>query len=599
MIIDYDDKTGLITAAPENGENFAYLQGKTKFSFCPKINKGSYKLPFISLPILKKSSGDCGYSFRMTDRMKKFYSDFKRRRELLSFLKEKNYSDIFEDERFSEIVPEINSIIDFIKSQENLIRSNLKNFGGFYGNQIDSIVYGIIGRRVVIANDIGTGKTLVSIVIAKYFMDVLGMGKTLVMLPASLAKNFYEDYNKFYGDGKMVLVKDETKEKRNVLYGTVETCDRVQFLITNYEKCRVDYEALSRLKFDVVIVDEFHKMKNFKEAEMSKNFFNLVSNVWKPKCAFPMSGTPIENRIFDIYPMFKLIDGGHILGGEKFFEENFILSETRTFRVRTKYGKIFDVVKKTPVGFKNHKFVKSLIAPYVIRKKLDLPAGLYRKDVLIEPTKELMERYGEILSEEEGSARYHAVRQLLCSRPDINPKFEELENIVSQTSSKVLIFSFYKISVREIKDYLESKGYKCLTCMGGDGTDPLDVVRQFKEDPDCKCLITTDKINYGHNIQFAKIIIEWEKPIKPTTSMQRIGRCYRSGQTDDVHAYSFVVRNTVEDIIMQQLEAKKDVIDKVIESLSDESSDTTLDDITKSIENAVKRSLNKILFNLI
>ena len=127
--------------------------------------------------------------------------------------------------------------------------------------------------------------------------------------------------------------------------------------------------------------------------------------------------------------------------------------------------------------------------------------------------------------------------------------------------------------------------------MGGDGTDAFDVIRRFKDDPDMKCLITTDKINYGHNIQFAKIVIEWEKPIKPTTSMQRIGRCYRSGQNDDVHAYSFTTLGTVEQTIHEQLELKKDVIEKVIESLSDGSSDTALDLIVKDIEKKVVDSL--------
>ena len=212
-----------------------------------------------------------------------------------------------------------------------------------------------------------------------------------------------------------------------------------------------------------------------------------------------------------------------------------------------------------------------------------------------EVTEELA-KYDEVrMSYEEGTKRYHAVRQFLCDTSregyDSNPKFDYLEDIVSQTSSKVVIFSFYKCSISAIENWLRSHGYGCITCMGGDGTDAFDVIQKFKDDDNIKCLITTDKINYGHNIQFAKIVIEWEKPIKPTTSMQRIGRCYRSGQNEDVHAYSFTVLGTVEEIIHQQLELKKDVIEKVIESLSDGSSDTALDDIVKDIERKVVKSL--------
>jgi SNF2 family DNA or RNA helicase len=112
-------------------------------------------------------------------------------------------------------------------------------------------------------------------------------------------------------------------------------------------------------------------------------------------------------------------------------------------------------------------------------------------------------------------------------------------------------------------------------------------VNEFKKDPNLRCLVTTDKINFGHNIQEAKIIVEWEKPIKITTSMQRFGRCYRSGQTNDVHAYSFIVNNTVEEIIYEQLQLKKDVIEKIIDGLSTGTSTNELESMLMQIETAV------------
>lgn len=586
MILDFDKTDNKILIREENDESLLSIQDKTTYNLCTRLSNGIYRVPYIVYPILIKIIKENGYTIKISDRLKEFHSNFISIRKTLSELKEKHFN----------VENGLEDIVEFIKQQENLIKSNCKFFNGFYGNQIDSIIYGIVGKRVVIANDIGTGKTLVSITIAKYLQNVENLGRTIILLPASLAKNFYNDYNKFYKDNEMMFIGSESTAKRKELYQTFKTCNRLKFLITNYEKCRVDFELLKELHFDIVIVDEFHKMKHFKEATMSKNFFELVQHNWKPKCVYPMSGTPIENRLFDIYPVFKLIDDGMILGGEKFFESNFIEYETKRIRIMTKFKTYRMIEKNVPVGFKNHNYVKSLIAPYVIRKKLDLPAGLYKHDVFIQPDKQFLAKYEEVkMSAEEGTKRYHEVRQFLCDTErngwTDNPKFEELENIISQTSSKVVIFSFYKCSIHAIEKWLSSKGYKSITCMGGDGTDAFDVIQTFKDDPDIKCLITTDKINYGHNIQFAKIIIEWEKPIKPTTSMQRIGRCYRSGQQDDVHAYSFVVMNTVEQTIHEQLELKKDVIEKVIESLADGSSDTALNDIVKEIENKVLNSL--------
>lgn len=585
MILDFDNKTKQILITEEKDESLLSIQDKTNYNLCIKITNGIYKVPYIVYPILIKIIKSNNYVLKVTNELQKFHNDFINLRKQLNQLKDQHFknSDSIE-------------IAEFLQEQTNIIKKNYPAFNGFYGNQIDTIIYGIIGKRVVIANDIGTGKTLVSITIAKYLQNCNNFGRAIILLPASLAKNFYNDYNKFYKDGEMMFIGSESTYKRKELYQTFKTCNRIKFLITNYEKCRVDYELLKELNFDIVIVDEFHKMKHFKEATMSKNFFDLVQNNWKPRCVYPMSGTPIENRLFDIYPVFKLIDDGMILGGETFFEKNFIEYETHRFRVLTRFKTYRVIEKQVPVGFKNHTYVKSLIAPYIIRKKLDLPAGLYKHDVFIQPDKKFLEKYNEVkLSAEEGTKRYHEVRQFLCDTNRNgwieNPKFEELENIISQTSSKVVIFSFYKCSIHSIEQFLSSKGYKSITCMGGDGTDAFDVIQKFKDDPDIKCLITTDKINYGHNIQFAKIIIEWEKPIKPTTSMQRIGRCYRSGQQDDVHAYSFVVMNTVEQTIHEQLELKKDVIEKVIETLADGSSNTVLNDIIKDIETTVLKTL--------
>lgn len=585
MILDIND--GRITIEEEGRESFLKIQDKCPFNLCVSLKDGKYLVPYVSLPILVKTLNSVKYKVRYTDNLKKYHKEYLERRSILESLKGNTYNP--NDPRFAKILM-------YIKKKEKQIKRHCKTFKGFYGNQIDSILYGIIGERIIIGNSIGTGKTLTSIMIAKYLMEECGHGKTIIMLPASLATNFFQDYNKYFNDKQMMLIKSETKKKRKCLYQTFKTTKRLKILLTNYEKCFFDYGSLKDLKFDILIVDEFHKMRNFREAKRSSNFFKLVSWYWKPEFRYPMSGTPIENKLFDLYPIFKLLDGGHILGGENFFDSNFIEYEEQTFRVYFTKDRYKLITKMVAIGFRHHEFVKKLISPFIIKKELDLPAGLYKNDVFIEPSKQFLDKYEKVKkSQVNPASRYATVRQFLCDTEregwKDNPKFEELENILSQTKSKVVIFSFFKCSIRAIKAWLVANGYGCITCMGGDGKDALDVVNTFKSDPNLKCLITTDKINYGHNIQDAKIVIEWEKPIKPTTTMQRIGRCYRSGQDKDVHSYSFIVLKTIEETIYQQTELKKDVIEKVVESLGSGNSDTVLSDLTNQIEQDIINSL--------
>lgn len=580
-----DIKNNQVEIIEENSEKFIKIQEKCQFNLCVRLRDKKFQIPYVALPILVDAIKAIGYQIKYTKELKEYHASFLQHRKVLLDLKA---------DRYDRISHSIAEILAFIKKKEDEIREYCPSFKGFYGNQIDTIIFGIIGERIVIGNDIGTGKTLTSIMIAKFLMEKRTEGRTLILLPASLATNFYQDYNKYFGDKEMLLISTEPKKKRHSLYQTFKTTKRIKFLITNYEKCNFDYEHLRQLSFDILIVDEFHKMKNFREAKRSENFFKMVKFNWKPRYKFPMSGTPIENRLFDIYPVFKLLDDGMILGGERFFDSNFIEYEERTFRVYftpTRYKLMTQLI---PVGFKHHELVKKLIAPYVIKKKLELPAGLYKYDVRIEPSKAFLEKYEEVKkSEFNAAAKYATARQFLCDTErhgwKENPKFDELENIITQTDSKIVIFSFFKCSIRAIKKWLTERDYGCITCMGGDGTDPLDVVNKFKSDPSLRCLITTDKINFGHNIQEAKIIIEWEKPIKPTTTMQRIGRCYRAGQESDVHAYSFIVNNTVEEIIYEQVQLKKEVIEKVIEELSDGNSENRLDDMVQQIEKEVMK----------
>lgn len=584
MLIDYKDNYLYITE--EHNESFLLVQDKSAFNLCSKITYGKFRIPYVTLPIIQKAIKSLKYPIRYSDRLKEYHQNLLIHRQLLNSLKTDAYK--------SSTDPRIQHILQFIRDEEEKIKLYFKDFTGFYGNQIDTIIYGIIGERIIIGNDIGTGKSLTAVMIAKYLMKYKSANKCLILLPASLATNFYQDYNKFFSDGECLLIGSQTKQKRRELYRTALTSSKVKFLITNYQKCNFDYEFLKHFKFDILVVDEFHRMKNFKTAEMSIKFFQMVDNSWKPRYRYPMSGTPIENKLFDLYPIFKLLDDGYILGGEDFFDSNFIVYKTKFIKVKVNYGDGFKLIKnEVPIDFRHSTFVKSLIEPYIIKKKLDLPVGLYSHDVIITPTNSFLKKYKQIrLSEKDLSVRYMRLRQFLCDteREDFleNPKFEELENIISQTDSKIIIFSFFKCSIAAISKWLDKNNIKHITCQGGDGTDALEVVNKFKSDPSIKLLLTTDKINFGHNIQEAKIIIEWEKPINPTTSMQRFGRSYRSGQTTDVHTYSFVVSDTVEEIIFERLKEKKEVIDIVIESLTNGHSDYTMDEIDIKLNKTIE-----------
>jgi SNF2 family DNA or RNA helicase len=169
-----------------------------------------------------------------------------------------------------------------------------------------------------------------------------------------------------------------------------------------------------------------------------------------------------------------------------------------------------------------------------------------------------------------------------------NPKLEELKSLLEQTDDdvKVLIFSFYKCSISAISEFLKENKYKYLSIQGDDGQDAFEVIKAFKEG-DYKCLCSTDVVNFGHNVQAASMVINFEQPLKPSTHQQRVGRCYRTGQQRDVHAYTFVTNNTVEEVINGHYEAKKHIITEMIEKMDQKG----LEDYQKELNKKILQSL--------
>lgn len=578
MIFDYSSEYRKLILIEEPGEDLLRIKDKTDYILCERIRNGRHEIPFVMFPKLWKIAGKLGFRTSATDKLKSFYRAYEEKRKILEQVKENFHSCNF---------PIIARIKAFCEKIEKLY--NFK----YMPEQIESIVYLVIAKKALLANEVGTGKSLVMNTTCKFLISEKKIKKVLVLLPASLVKNYADDYKKFFGNYGMISIGDETKPKREAIYASFRRSTDTEFLITNYEKCRIDIEFLSKIKFDAVLVDEFHRMKNYREAAMSANFFKML-NMWKSEYRFPASGTPIENKLLDLYPIFKLLQDGFILGNSTFFDNNFVEYEDVFFKQKVG-GRTFTRFEKKAVGFKeNHlPFLKELVRPFVIRKKLSLPCGLYEQIIRIDLSKKVRDKYHEIRQTTTGpSAKYHAVRQFLCDvrrgdlKPEDNPKCEELKNILSQTDSKVLIFSFYKCSIDAISDYVRSLGYSALTLKGDDGKDPFEEIQKFRNGND-KCLVASDRINYGHNLQNSKVVIHWELPIKPTTYTQRNGRSYRTGQTEDVHVYSFVCNDTVEGIIADSFESKRHIIREMIEKMDDKG----LAEIEKEIEKKVLQSL--------
>lgn len=564
MILELVDNNIEITEE-STGESFIKIQENSKYSLAPRMRNGKFQIPLIALGIVTNICKALKIPVKLGQHLRANVARLKEERQTLESIK----------------AIDENAPLPFQLENYQLLGNSKMTPA-----QEITVKYCLVGKRVLIANEIGTGKTLSANVFINILKNERKINKCLVMTRSTLVENYYNDYLKFIGNNGIIKIQKETKQKREYIYKTF--MDSKQFvLVTNFEKCRVDFEHLKKMKFDIIVCDEFHHMKNFLGAQMSINFFELLK-FWNPQYRICMSGTPLENRLLDLYPNFKLLDGGFILGGERFFETNFVEYEKRFFYVKTKDGGTFRKCEEVPIGFKNQDFLKGLIRPLIIRKKSKLPVALYENWVEIELDKKTYDKYEEIRMLNDGmSAKYVASRQFLCDTRrggiDVGPKLEKFQEILEQTTDKILVFSFFRCTVAMLSQYLNSKNIKHLTLQGADGQNPTQTVEQFKNDPDCKVLVCTDRVNAGLNIQCARIVINWDIPLKPSTYEQRVGRAYRLGQTSDVHAYNFICLDTVEDVIYKNFRIKEKMIREIIKELDNKDS-SSLDAKRKMLE---------------
>jgi SNF2 family DNA or RNA helicase len=561
----------------ERNENFIALQDAiNEYVLCLRVRDNLCEIPYIALPHILRGCKKIGYRVKYDTSLLDNHTKIVRERKILETVKTANLDSL-------KKVPLFAKLLGAIESLEAQYGFTLTE------GQKRSTLFCLLGKKVLIANEIGTGKTLTINTVCKYLISQNIIKKVIVLVPAALVKNYFNDYVKFFGEKGILAVREETPAKRRELYKIFQSTNSINFLVTNYEKCLFDYEQLKLFKPDVIIVDEFHRMKNFLGAKRSQNFFEMLKENWNAEYRFPMSGTPIENKLFDLFPIFKLLDGGKILGGQRFFENNFVQKKLFFFKIKYR-GRWITKSEERAIGFKNLEYLKHLIRPRIIREKLLLPVGCYHEYIEIEPSKKLLDAYSQCRQSTSGtSAKYHACRQALCNTERIeiqdNPKLEQLDNILDQTSEQCVIFSFYLTSMDMLAKHLDAKGIKYLEISGRTTEDATKTIQKFEHDKTIKCLICTDKVNFGVTIVNARVCIELDMPLKPTIQEQRIGRLYRVGQLRDVHVYSMYVKNTVEEKIYTELISKKYLIKKAIVELDDKK----LKEIEQEIENNVMR----------
>lgn len=213
----------------------------------------------------------------------------------------------------------------------------------------------------------------------------------------------------------------------------------------------------------------------------------------------------------------------------------------------------------------------------------------------------------EIQQEAVEVRKLYEMAQSLYNRQQEEKKFQELQallksNGVLDKGEKLVIFTEHKDTLLYLEERLtKSGGYKVATIHGGKTVDERREAQWAFAKQETQILIATDAAGEGINLQFCRLLINWDIPWNPNRLEQRMGRIHRYGQKQDVLVFNMVANNTKEGAVLERLLKKLDIIrtgigdDRVYDVIQDVLENVNLEAIINSVFNGRETALNDFL----
>ena len=417
----------------------------------------------------------------------------------------------------------------------------------------------LFGFGACLADDMGLGKTVQIIAFLEY-RRVHNSGQVLLILPASLIGNWQKEIEKFAPEmSYQILHKSDLKssEKLQIREGGF-------LYITTYGMA-VRLEALKNRQWDYLILDEAQAIKN-PGTKQTKAIKAIPA-----KMRIAMTGTPIENRLSDLWSLFDFLNQG-LLGTTKEFTDF-----TKGLADNTiGYAKLRKMIQ--PFMLRRLKTDKSIIADLPDKLEMNAYTTLSKKQIAL--YKQLIGQISEKLKEAEGIERKGLVLssimkfKQICNHPDQylgreeykpehSGKFEQLREIcetIYEKRERVLIFTQFREMTEPISDFLSGIFSKEGFVLHG-GTPVKrrnEMVEQFNSEHYVPYMVLSLKAGgVGLNLTAANHVIHFDRWWNPAVENQATDRAFRIGQTKNVMVHKFVTKGTIEEKIDAIIEEKQ------------------------------------------
>jgi SNF2 family DNA or RNA helicase len=439
-----------------------------------------------------------------------------------------------------------------------------------------------------LADDMGLGKTIQVIALLLYFKEQYpeSLNSVLIICPTSVLYNWQKEINKFGPELDVILhhgqerIKDLSEISK---YGKPH-----RIILTTFGTIRNDVDLLKAIHFTGIIVDESQNMKNY-ETQQTQAIYQLQS-----RYKICLSGTPIENRLMELWTLFGFLNPG-LLGDQKQFREKYVIPIER-FHDPKATQKLKRII--SPFILRRTKSDKSIIKDLPEKNEMkiyidlsDTQFSLYKKVVgealskfensqenksmvilaLLTKLKQICNHPYQFLHKQVSSKDLaNNFNELISMSPKLERLLEMIDEVITKNEKAIIFTQFTKMGdiIEEVLNYRYN--FPILYFHGSVPADKRkEIVETFqsekKESPPL-LILSLRAGGTGINLTEATTVFHYDRWWNPAVEKQATDRVYRIGQTECVNVYKFITLDTIEEKIDKLIEEKKELAEMVISS---------------------------------
>ncbi len=490
--------------------------------------------------------------------------------------------DLKRDKHFKEFVDKFDHIDISSYAPSNKLNADLRSYQ-IYGFKWLNVLYDC-GFGGILADEMGLGKTLQIISLLQYRIENEDELLSLIITPASLVYNWYAEFNKFAPNIKVGMVTGNKQERNEVL----KHKNDYDVLVTSYDLLKRDIDEYEDINFDVEVIDEAQYIKN-----QSTGAAKAVKQI-NSKKRFALTGTPIENRLSELWSIFDYLMPDYLYSYDYFkkhFESRIVneKDEDASTSLKKMIGPFIlrrrklDVLKDLP-----DKIEKVYYANFQKSQKEIYDAQIMKISKLVENQDESAFTRSKIAI----LAELMKTRQICCDPSLILDNYKggsakkdtclELIEESIEGGHKMLIFSQFTSMLELLEEKLNENNIKYYKITGAtDKKERLELCNKFNSDDVPVFLISLKAGGTGLNLIGADIVIHYDPWWNEAVISQATDRTHRIGQKNTVTVYKLIAKGTIEEKILKLQEEKKNLADEILSgantSLTSLSKDELLD----------------------